>query len=154
MKTFSLGLVLALLLAQCGCGTCHRADKFAEAGGWSVLSNETAGQWVRLLTITANVDGSGKFVFTPQDAHYEHLNWSPPTNVAINGEPWGELGHTPDAWRRFSDGLDLTHARIVERQGCDVIALEPTAKGFDLYMDDSPNGSADYSVVIAIPRRE
>jgi hypothetical protein len=107
-----------------------------------------------MLRITANVDGSGRFIFTPLDARYEHMNWQPPTNVTINGKPWGELGHTPDGWRRFSDGLDLSRAWIVERKGRDVIALEQTARGFDVYMDDSPNGAADYEVTIAIPRRE
>lgn len=148
MKTFNLGLALVFLLTLCGCDTCHRADEISLNGGRSVASNDA------LLRITANVDGSGKFIFTPQGAHYEHMNWSPPTEVSINGKPWGDLGQTPDGWLRFGDGLDLSRAWIVKREGRDVIALEPTANGFDLYLDDSPNGSADYSVTIAIPRRE
>lgn len=108
---------------------------------------------VAFLRVTANVDGSGRFVFTPRHAEYHHLNWSPPTQVTFNGEAWSQLDHNPTGWRHFVRGLDLTHAWIVERKGRDVIALEQTPKGFDLYMDDSPNGSADYSVTIAIPRR-
>ena len=50
------------------------------------------------------------------------------------------------------NGLDLTRARIANRDGRDVIALEETAGGFDLYLCDSPNGSANYEVTIAIPR--
>ena len=154
MKTFNLGLALVLILTLCGCGTCHRADKIPETGGWSVLSNNLARSPVELLRLTANVDGSGRFIFTSKDARYEHMNWSPPTNVTLNGLPWGDLARTPANWPRFCDGFDLSRAWIVEREGRDVIALEQTPRGFDLYLDDSPNGAADYEVTIAIPRRE
>ena len=54
-------------------------------------------------------------------------------------------------WWTPALALSLTYAWIVQRHGRDVIALESTAKGFDLYLCDSPNGAADYSVTIAIP---
>ena len=38
-------------------------------------------------------------------------------------------------------------------EGRDVIALEHTPDGFDLYLSDSPNSGAEYDVTIAIPRR-
>jgi len=154
MKTYALGLVLVLLLTLCGCGTCKLADHGSRLNAGKTSSDSAASRSIQVLKVTATIDGSGKFVFTPAGARYEHLNWSPPTNVTINDSAWGDLGHTPDGWLRFSDGLDLSRAWIVEREGRDVIALEPTAKGFDLFMDDSPNGAADYSVTIAIPRRE
>ena len=47
----------------------------------------------------------------------------------------------------------LEEAQELKRQGRDVIALESTPAGFDLYLCDSPNGSADYAVTIAIPRK-
>jgi hypothetical protein len=104
-----------------------------------------------LLHITANVDGSGRMIFTGRGARYENKNWSAPTDVTINGTAWEDLDKTPKQWKRFAKGLDLSRAWIVERHGRDVIALESTAKGFDLYLCDSPNGAADYSVTIAIP---
>ena len=70
-----------------------------------------------------------------------------------DGEPWTKLDQTPAAWRDYSRRLDLSKARIVQRQGRDVIALEQTPDGFDLYLCDSPNGAADYDVTVAIPRR-
>lgn len=108
---------------------------------------------VKLLCLTANVDGSGKIVFTSDNVHYEHKYWDPPTRVTFNDQFWNDLDRTPSGWRDFSDGLDLTRARIVHRTGRDVIALEQTAKGFDLYLCDSPAGSADYEATIAIPLR-
>ena len=108
----------------------------------------------KLLCLTANVDGSGRFIFTRDNARYEHKHWSPPVDVTLNGESWSDLTHTPASWGEFCRGLDLSRARIVTRQGRDAVALEPTAAGFDLYLCDSPNGSADYAVTIAIPRRK
>jgi hypothetical protein len=49
--------------------------------------------------------------------------------------------------------LDLHKATIVQRKGRDTIALERTTAGFDLYLNDSPNGAADYEVTISIPRK-
>jgi hypothetical protein len=74
--------------------------------------------------------------------------------VTFDGEAWTDLNQTPAGWSELSRQLNLAHARIVSRSGRDVIALEPTAEGFDLYLNDTPNGAADYSVTIAIPRRE
>ena len=118
------------------------------------LPDAPPGTAVQLLTISANVDGSGRMVFTDREARYEHLNWSPPTHVLVNGQPWEPLDKVFSNWPQISDGLDLSRAWIVKRAGRDVIALEPTPRGFDLYLDDSPNGSDDYSVTIAIPKRQ
>lgn len=109
---------------------------------------------MKLLHVSATVDGSGLIVFTSQDAHYEHKHWGLPTNVSINGQPWKELSRPPAKWQAFTKGLDLAHARIIKRQGRDLIALETTTNGCHLYLCDSPNGSADYDVTIAIPRKE
>jgi hypothetical protein len=107
----------------------------------------------KLLRISTRCDGSGRIVFTRDDVHYEHRHWAPLAKVLFDGEPWTNLKKTPVAWTDYGAELDLTRARIVSRQGRDVIALERTADGFDLYLSDSPNGGADYSVTIAIPRR-
>lgn len=108
---------------------------------------------VTTIRISANVDGSGRFIFTPEDVRYEHKFWSPPSDVAFNGEPWTDLDQSPPGWRDLGRQLDLSRAQIVERRGRDVIALEQTENGFDLYLCDSPNGSEEYGVTIAIPRR-
>ena len=154
MKTLTLGLISVVCFILCGCATCQQAGGGNPPGLVEKIASDDSGDApVKLLEITANVDGSGRMVFTSRDAHYEHKYWSPPTQVTFNGHPWNELAHSPAGWRRFSKGLDLSRAWIVKRQGRDVIALESTPAGFDLYLCDSPNGSADYAVTIAIPRR-
>jgi len=155
MKTLSLAFIIASCLSFCGCVTHHKTDTdtASDSCKFAARPDKPTDRYVQLLCITANVDGSGRIVFTSDSVHYEHKSWVPPTHVTFNGEPWNELDRTPSGWRDFSKGSDLTRARIVQRNGRDVIALERTAGGFDLYLCDLPNGSADYEVTIAIPRR-
>lgn len=107
----------------------------------------------KLLHLSAHCDGSGRIVFTREDVRYEHRHWAPLRKVLFDGEPWTNLRKTPVVWSDYGSRLDLTRAWVVDRKGRDVIALERTADGFDLYLSDSPNGGAEYSVTIAIPRR-
>jgi hypothetical protein len=146
MKNTLLLLLCGVALLASGCATPHTHDTARR-------HHHDAAPYVKLLSITANVDGSGRIIFTRDNVHYEHKNWELPTHVTFNNQPWNKLDQTPAGWREFCDGLDLSKARIVNREGRDVIALERTASGFDLYLCDSPGGSADYAVTIAIPRQ-
>ena len=151
MKTYlqsTLCFLFAITLAACAN---HAAP---DKGKPEVQAGSAINKRPKLLHISATVDGSDKIVFTDESAHCVHLNWSPMTNVTFNGKPWENLDRTPASWLGFSDQLDLTKARIVKRSGRDVIALESTPDGFDLYLVDSPNGAADYTVTIAIPYRK
>ena len=107
----------------------------------------------KLLRISGQFDGSGRIVFVRDSVRYVHKHWARPKKVLFDGEPWVKLHRTPTPWRDFGDRLDLSKARIVNRQGRDVIALEHTPDGFDIYFSDSPVGAADYAVTLAIPRR-
>jgi hypothetical protein len=49
--------------------------------------------------------------------------------------------------------VNLQRARIQTRTGRDLIVLETTAEGFDLYFADTPMGAGKYSVTIAIPKK-
>lgn len=108
----------------------------------------------QVVQIAATVDGSGRIVFTRGKVCYEHKHWDLPTNVQFDGATWTNLEATPAPWTDYGTQLDLTKAWIVKRQGRDVVALEHTPDGFDLYLCDSPDGSANYEVTIAIPRRK
>ena len=145
MKRALATLVLALLVGA-GCASEHHGH-----GLRRLSSSEIAD--AKILKITAQVDGSGFIEFTPQTARYHHLNWQPPWDVTFDGEPWQNLEQTPASWSDNGRRLDLARAQIVERKGRDVIALERTEAGFDLYLDDSPNGADRYEVTIAIPWR-
>ena len=107
----------------------------------------------KLLNISGRFDGSGRMVFRRRAVHYEHKHWGRPRRVLFDGEPWTKLDKTPAAWRDLGKSLDLSRAWIVKRSGRDVIALEQTPDGFDLYISDSPNGAGDYAITLAIPRR-
>lgn len=104
------------------------------------------------LTISGTIDGSEKFTFTQDGVKWVHLHWSEPDDMTFRGKPWNNPRKTPAQWAEFAH-LDLPHARIVRRQGRDVVAQEPTASGFVLYLVDSPNGAGNYSVTIAIPKQ-
>ena len=108
---------------------------------------------VTLLSLSAMIDGSGRFIFTTNSVKIENRHYGPPVDILFNGEPWTDVKSPPSQWLEIAPGLDLPGARIVQRRGRDVIALEPTEKGFDLYYSDTPVGSGPYVVTIAIPRR-
>jgi hypothetical protein len=146
MKIYLTSLFLAL--AAGGCCTGHHQGYSARRLDSKAISE------AQILRISAEVDGSGFFEFTPVSASYHHLNWQAPAAVTLDGEPWTNLDETPPGWADNGPRLDLSRAQIVERKGRDVIALERTEAGFDLYLGDTPNGSDRYEVTIAIPRRK
>lgn len=126
---------LALLLSTSGCTTPKPATPSFEH-----------------LTISGQIDGSEKFIFTPAGVKWVHLHWSEPDDMTFQGKPWNNPRKTPAKWAEFAS-LSLPHARITKRKGRDLVALEPTPDGFILYFDDAPNGAAYYSVTIAIPKQ-
>ena len=105
------------------------------------------------LTLAGTIDGSDRFIFTRDNVVNEHGRWGPPKDVLFNGVPWPDLTQPPEGWLEFAAPLDLTRAVITTRQSRDIIALEPTADGFDLYFADTQMGAGNYSVTITIPRR-
>ena len=105
------------------------------------------------LTFSGTIDGSDRFIFTHENLVNERGRWGPPTDMLFNGLPWPDLTQPPESWLEFAAPLDLTRAVITARQGRDIIALEPTAAGFDLYFADTLMGAGPYSVTIAMPKR-
>lgn len=105
------------------------------------------------LTLSGTIDGSDRFIFTRDNVVNEHGRWAPPKDLLFNGAPWPDLTQPPDGWLEFAAPLDLTRAAITTRQSRDIIALEPTADGFDLYFADTQMGAGHYSVTIAILRK-
>jgi hypothetical protein len=102
-----------------------------------------------LLQISATVDGSGRIVFTRDTVRYIHLHYKRPDEVKVGSQVWTDFSSPLPGWNGAN--LDLKKASIVKRQGRDVIALEHTADGFDLYFVDSPVGPGYYEVTVAIP---
>ena len=117
------------------------------------VSNLIASHGAVELTLSATVDGSERFIFTRDNVWDDHGRWQPPKDVLFNGAAWLDLGQAPDDWTEFAAKLDLTKAHIVTRSGRDIVALESTAEGFDLYFADTQMGAAKYAVTISIPRK-
>ena len=105
------------------------------------------------ITISATVDGSERLIFTAGSVWNDHGQWQHPKDVVFNGQPWEDLSQAPSGWSELAPTLDLLKAAITVRNGRDVIALEPTAEGFDLYFADTQMGSARYSVTVSIPKK-
>ncbi len=135
MKLTKIGFILASCLTLFGCATGKHAS---ESGP-------------KLLRITAQVDGSGRFIFTPESLLYQHRTWGHPVEVTFDGAHWSKLDQSPSGWVALGSRLDLRKATIVQRKGRDTIALERTTAGFDLYLSDAPNGAADYEVTLSVP---
>jgi hypothetical protein len=74
--------------------------------------------------------------------------------VLFNGEPWMDLSTPPPQWDKLARTLDLPRAELIQRKGRDIIALERTADGFDLYFADTQMGAADYEATISVPVKE
>lgn len=138
MKALQILLILAVCSLLAGCASSRRGR---------------GDESLKLLRITADVDGSGRIVFTRDHAVYEHFFWQLPSNVTINGTPWSNLRETPVDWIEFSQGLKLPKARVRGREGRDVIALETMPEGFAVYLSDTPGGAAPYEIIIAIPQK-
>jgi hypothetical protein len=144
MKTL---LKTTLLLLLSAVGVAGDGDSMDPAGALAARAQP------RLVRLSGRFDGSGRILFAEGKVRYEHRHWGLPADLLFDGEPWERMDETPAAWSDLRGKLDLTRAWIVERSGRDVIALESTADGFDLYLCDSPNGASEYAVTIAIPRR-
>ena len=154
MSMLKIAMMLAISFTIGGCATNQSSVAPVRPASGKIIGASAGYDGVnpKLLRITAYVDGSGRFIFTNQKVRYEHRNWEPPADVSFGGESWSNLAATPAVWRIIGGQLNLREAKIVSRKGRDIIALEHTAEGFDLYLCDSPNGGGDYEVTIAIPR--
>ncbi len=119
-------------------------------GGW--LQRHQARQGAT-ITLTATIDGSDRFVFTPGSATNRHAAWGSPRNVFFNDAPWPDLSKSPLGWVEMSRKLNLARAALLTREGRDVISLEHTAAGFEVVFADTQIGAGSYKVTILIPRK-
>lgn len=153
----SLRSTLFLLLAAGLIVTVAASDKGllarSDISPGGAAADETIDAQPKLVRISGDIDGSGRIVCSRDKLCYVHMHWGRPNKMMFDGEAWANLDVTPPAWSDYSPRLDLTKAWIVKRVGRDTIALESTPDGFNLYLNDSPNGSQVYEVTIAIPRR-
>lgn len=128
---------------------CLLGISYAPTPAQPIVADAAPQVWT--FTLSAKIDGSGVFVFSDNELIYQHKHWEIPAQVLCNGQPWQDLGKSPDVWLALRGKLDLSHAWIVRRTGRDVVAMEKSKHGFNVYLADSPNGADHYSITIAIP---
>lgn len=154
---FLAGLGLGLLLGRAGGWVGTTRPVASPDSGGAAPTPSAVSQRALLppveITLSAMVDGSDRFVFAGENLWNEHLRWQAPRDVRFNGQPWTDLAVAPPGWPEQARELDLAKARVLNRTGRDVITLEPTPDGFDVYFADTQMGSATYSVTISIPRK-
>ena len=144
-KCLALGLFLAGVVF--GVGIARPPDSWRGQRKTAAATNAPV-----TITLSAIIDGSDRFIFTPDVAYDEHARWGIPKNVVFNRQPWVDLSQPPPGWTELVPGLDLNKASILTRKGRDVIALEPTPAGFDIYFADTQMGAGPYEVTISVPR--
>jgi hypothetical protein len=143
-----LGFALALIFHR---GLANILSSTGFKGSGSSTTSSQSSSNVLLLTISAIIDGSDRFIFTKDNVWNEHGQWQAPKNVLFNGEPWTDLSAPPSQWEKIAPTLDLAHAALIQRKGRDVIVLEHTPEGFDIYFADTPMGSGPYEATISVP---
>jgi len=114
-------------------------------------TTKTRGTQEHRITIAARIDGSDRVRINHTGATWEHLHWGMPTNVSVNGRQW----NVADS-RSFIDesllprNANLQSARVIQRTGRDVTALEIRNDELVIYFADTPNGASDYEIIIGI----
>jgi hypothetical protein len=68
------------------------------------------------------------------------VGWTPSTSSRLPNQ---------GATRFLPANLDFSTARVVSRQGRDLVAVETRVDALIIHFADNPNGSADYVVDIA-----
>lgn len=97
------------------------------------------------LKISAQIDGSDTLKITSQEATWTHQTWSPPEAVKLNDIAW-DLRQTnvlanvgTNAF--LPSDIDLSTAKIVRRQGRDLITMWADHEAVWVSFADNPNGS-------------
>jgi hypothetical protein len=123
-------------------------DQGATEVDW--LAGTTTGQIV--LDIKANIDGSDVLHLSQNGANWEHRLFSWPTDVSVNGIAWDPASQ-PQLTKTGLDDADFSTAKVLERSGRDLIAVETHADGLDIAFDDGPPGADVYEVKIAMDHK-
>ena len=105
------------------------------------------------LKISAVIDGSDLLKITTHAATWTHRAWDFPRAVSLNDVPWDPrqtnvLANTGSN-RFLLRGVDLSTARIVERQGRDLATMWADDSAIWVNFADNPNGADAYELKIS-----
>ncbi len=153
LKRIALWSVVFAVGVLVGLGNAWLGGKLLRKYRPQLVNDRSVDHGAVTFTISATIDGADRFVFTRDSVTNKHMSWSPPRNVIFDEQPWVDLSQTAPGWLEMSSNLDLGKATILDRQSRDVITLEHTAEGFDLFFADTAMGAGKYEVKIRIPRK-
>jgi hypothetical protein len=108
---------------------------------------------VATLKIAAQIDGSDLLKITDHEAIWTHRAYSYPAAVSLNGIHWDvrQTNVLVNAGTNafLPDGIDLSTARIVQRQGRDVDTMWADDDAVWISFADNPNGSDAYELELS-----
>src|SRR4051812_39662713 len=110
MKRVFASFGLLLLGVGIGFGVAVLLRKGEPSAATTMLKRGAAPAKTVTFTISAIIDGSERFIFTPENVWDEHGRWQPPKEVLFNGEPWMDLSTPPPQWDKLARTLDLPRA--------------------------------------------
>jgi hypothetical protein len=103
------------------------------------------------LDVVAAIEGSDVLTINQAGARWRQVDGGPPSDVTVNGKPMD-----PSANLGLSElglaGVDLSSAAVLSRSGRDIVAMEKTGQGLDIYFADTPGGSDRYEIQISFGR--
>ena len=105
------------------------------------------------LKITAQIDGSDLLKITASEAVWTHRAWSYPGAVKLNDIAWN-VGQTNTLANTGTNaflpaGIDFATAKIIGRQGRDLVTMWADPDALWINFADNPNGADAYELEIS-----
>ena len=103
------------------------------------------------------IDGSDLLKITKDAATWTHREWGAPAVVKLNDLSW-HLGQT-NVWsntgtnRFLPNGVDLSSAKIVRRQGRDLVTMWADRDAIWINFADNPDGTDDYELELSFANK-
>ena len=106
-----------------------------------------------ILKITAQIDGSDLLKITASEAVWTHRAWSYPGEVKLNDIAWN-VGQTNTLANTGTNtflpaDVDFASAKIIGRQGRDVVTMWADPDALWINFADNPNGADAYELEIS-----
>jgi len=104
------------------------------------------------IWICGHIDGSEKLLLTKKAAHWTHKHWGWPKNVRIGNATWNPRENATlinkGKWT-FPNTRQMANARLVVREGRDLVSMNVTDEGIEILLVDNPLGGAKYDLSVS-----
>jgi clan AA aspartic protease (TIGR02281 family) len=109
------------------------------------------------LEISATIDGVDIVTITADGLSWNHKSSGAPADVYVNGIPWNVQagGSLPSSDAlAFLRKADFSAARVLQKSGRGVVAMQPIDNGLEIDFGDSDPGADQYDIKISIPAKK